>query len=267
MVVSLYTLLGCPAGAALVEGAYADPLPAAHAHNDYLHERPLLDALEHGFTSVEADVFLVDGELLVAHTRGELQRENTLRRLYLEPLRDRVAQVGGSVYPGGGRFQLLIDIKADGEQTYAALSKLLAEFSEIITVVNEQGVQRRPVDVVVSGDRPIRSMAAQSVRYAAVDGRLSDLDSDLPVHLMPLLSDRWGDHFQWQGQGPIDEPQRQKLEDIVAKAHAAGRRLRFWAMPDTPPAWQLFRDLGVDHINTDDLAGLAKFLRSEPKHR
>src|SRR5688500_5242918 len=39
-------------------------LPHAHAHNDYLHDRPLLDALDHGFNSVEADIFLVDGQLL-----------------------------------------------------------------------------------------------------------------------------------------------------------------------------------------------------------
>ena len=36
------------------------PLPRAHAHNDYEHPRPLLDALSHGFCSVEADVHLVD---------------------------------------------------------------------------------------------------------------------------------------------------------------------------------------------------------------
>ena len=43
------------------------PLPQAHAHNDYEHDRPLRDALDPGFTSVEADVWLVDGKLLVAH--------------------------------------------------------------------------------------------------------------------------------------------------------------------------------------------------------
>ncbi len=36
-------------------------LSQAHAHNDYHHALPLLDALAHGFCSVEADVFLVDG--------------------------------------------------------------------------------------------------------------------------------------------------------------------------------------------------------------
>ena len=36
----------------------ADPalLIHAHAHNDYEHARPLLDALDHGFCGVEADV-------------------------------------------------------------------------------------------------------------------------------------------------------------------------------------------------------------------
>jgi putative flavoprotein involved in K+ transport len=42
------------------------PLPNAHSHNDYLRPRPLLDALDQGFCGVEADVFLVDGDLLVA---------------------------------------------------------------------------------------------------------------------------------------------------------------------------------------------------------
>jgi hypothetical protein len=46
-----------------------------HAHNDYLHDRPLLDALDAGFSSVEADIFLVDDQLLVAHTAREIDPE------------------------------------------------------------------------------------------------------------------------------------------------------------------------------------------------
>lgn len=237
------------------------PLPQAHSHNDYLHDRPLLDALAHGFTSVEADVFLVDGGLWVAHTEHELKPENTLRRLYLDALRDRIRTVGGTVYPGGERFQLLIDIKSDAEPTYAVLSRTLAEYGDIITVVREGRVLPKAVEVVVSGNRPIGTMTAQRVRYAGIDGRMSDVASDLPVHLMPLLSDRWGAHFQWQGEGPIEPSERQKLAGFVDSAHAAGRRVRFWATPETPQAWQLLRAVGVDHINTDDLSGLAAFLR------
>ena len=56
------------------------PLTRAHAHNDYLHARPLLDALDHGFCSVEADIYLVDGQLLVAHDRNKVDPRRTRNR-------------------------------------------------------------------------------------------------------------------------------------------------------------------------------------------
>lgn len=54
------------------------PLPKAHAHNDYEHERPLFDALEHGFCSVEADIGFIDGELRVAHDQEDARPGRTL---------------------------------------------------------------------------------------------------------------------------------------------------------------------------------------------
>ena len=65
-----------------------EPLLQAHAHNDYEHERPLLDALAQGFTSVEADVHLIGKKLLVAHNARDIQADKTLQSLYLNPLRD-----------------------------------------------------------------------------------------------------------------------------------------------------------------------------------
>src|SRR5438552_17864850 len=75
------------------------PLTRAHAHNDYEHTRPLRDALDHGFCSIEADVWLVDGKLLVAHDRGKVKPDRTLQALYLDPMRERVRRNGGRLYP------------------------------------------------------------------------------------------------------------------------------------------------------------------------
>src|SRR5689334_9637589 len=102
------------------------PLPRAHAHNDYEHKRPLLDALEQGFCSVEADVYLVGQELLVAHTSRDLKPERTLEKLYLAPLKERVRANGGRVYREGPAFYLMIDVKTDAKATYAAVNKVLA---------------------------------------------------------------------------------------------------------------------------------------------
>lgn len=98
------------------------PLQRAHAHNDYEHDRPLLDALSHGFTSVEADIYLVDGELLVGHDPADLVPGRTLQSLYLDPLARRVRANHGRVYQGSDlSLQLLVDIKNTGAATYTEL--------------------------------------------------------------------------------------------------------------------------------------------------
>ena len=258
--VGLLTAACRPAAAAEVE-----PLSQAHAHNDYLHERPLLDALDHGFTSVEADIFLVDGKLLVAHTRRELEPDRTLQKLYLDPLRQRVRKHDGSVYGDGKPFHLLIDFKSDGEATYAALDKVLAEYAEMLSRVEDGKYHRGAVEISISGDRPIETITAAPLRYAGIDGRLGDLDSDVPAHLMPLVSDNWNYTFRWRGTGEMKEAERQKLHDYVQRAHDAGRKIRFWASPDRVEVWRELQAAGVDMINTDDLAGLESFLRGQDK--
>ena len=245
------------------EPSVVQPLANAHAHNDYMHERPLLDALDHGFTSVEADIFLVDGKLLVAHEKRQLNPQRTLETLYLDPLRQRVRANGGSVYAGGGPFTLLIDIKSDGKSTYEALAEVLAQYEDVFSVVRDGKLEAKAVTAVISGNRPLELMAAEKVRFAGVDGRLSDLDSDAPAAYMPLVSDNWATNFKWRGRGPISDAEREKLSGAVAKAHARGRRIRFWATPETVDAWRVLAEAGVDMINTDNLAGLEKFLRDQ----
>jgi hypothetical protein len=124
----LIILSGC-LSVAFAADAPPQPLPSAHAHNDYLHKRPLLDALEHGFCSVEADVFLVRGDLLVAHTALDIRAERTLQALYLDPLRARARANGGRVYPHGPTITLLVDFKVDLINTddLAGLQKFLIE--------------------------------------------------------------------------------------------------------------------------------------------
>ncbi len=241
---------------------YARPVPLlqAHAHNDYHHPRPLYDALAHGFSSVEADIFLEDGELLVAHERSELRRERTLEALYLEPLRRLITENGGSVLRDGPRFTLHIDIKTDAGDTYRALAPVLASYGDILDSVEDGNVTRRAVTAIVSGNRPQELMEAESIRHAGIDGRLSDLDSEKPAHLMPLISDHWGRNFAWRGDGAISPEERETLRGIIEKVHGKGRRVRFWATPEVPALWEELYAAGVDYINTDDLCGLEEFL-------
>ena len=248
------------------EVVLGEPHAAAHAHNDYEHDRPLLDALEHGFTSVEADVWLVDGELRVAHDLVDTRAGVTLESLYLDPLDELVRQGGHSVYPGwDGSLQLLIDIKSEGEATYAAIEKELAEHPRLMTRFAKGKVTEGPVTAVISGNRPLATMQATDKRFGFYDGRSADLASGATAALMPLVSDNWTKLFTWQGVGPMPETERAELHAYVETAHSKGYRVRFWATPDQAgPArdaiWTELHNAGVDHINTDDLAALDAFL-------
>ena len=115
--------------------------------------------------------------------------------------------------------------------------------------------------MVVTGNRPPAKPAEATHRYFGLDGRVSDLDSDLPSHLMPMISDNWTSHFTWKGDGPMPAGERAKLQEIVRKAHAANRVVRFWETPENESVWRELRSSGVDLIGTDQLDRLAAFLR------
>jgi hypothetical protein len=243
------------------------PLWRAHAHNDYEHPRPLLDALDHRFGSLEADIFLVGDQLLVAHDPVDLDPARTLESLYLDPLSARVRANHGSVYRGYRKpLQLLIDIKTEGSSTYLELDRHLKRYKHLFTTYAHGRVLPGPVTAVISGDRAARTpMEAQTVRRAFYDGRLADLATSAPASFVPLISDNWTLNFTWLGVGAFPDAERQKLRTIIGTAHARGQKVRFWATPDVAgPArdalWAELLAADVDYINTDDLAGLEAFL-------
>jgi hypothetical protein len=231
------------------------PLPHAHAHNDYRHPRPLLDALDRGFCSVEADIFLVDGELLVGHDRGELRAGRTLQSLYLDPLRARVERNSGRVYPGGPPFMLLVDIKRDGSEVYAVLREVLASYRTMLCGVEDGLYRERAIQVVISGDCPRTDIVADAQRFCGIDGRLGDLDSTAPAHLMPLISDRWSTHFSWRGDGdfPVHGSQSRHLPEaqVKTKSPAPGQVTLSARIPPCVFAWNaprmacIFRKIGA----------------------
>jgi len=237
------------------------PLVQAHAHNDYLHERPLADALSHGFWSVEADVWLTNGVLLVAHDFDKTSPEKTLQKLYLDPLRTFV-KTNGSIR-GAPPLTLLIDVKSEAEATWAALRDVLKNYADILTGFESNATRTNAVIAIISGERAEATMAGERVRFAALDGRLPDLNGNRPVALVPLVSDNWTKHFQWRGAGPLPDDERAKLRAMVQRTHAQGRRLRLWAAPDNPTGWKELREAGVDLLNTDHLRELEIFLRAE----
>lgn len=253
-------LLTTAAFAAEIPGSFS---PRAHAHNDYLHARPLADAMSHGFRSIEADIWLTNGLLLVAHDFKDTSPERTLQKLYLDPLRTFVKT--NTLVSAASTITLLVDVKSAAEPTYAVLKNVLANYDDILTQFKGNRIQTNAVMVIISGNRAAATMRTEPARWAAMDGRLSDLESNPAVALVPLISDNWTKHFQWRGNGPLPKEEKLKLHALVSQAHSQGRRLRLWAAPDAEAGWNELFEAGVDLLNTDKLAGMEKFLRTRSR--
>jgi len=242
------------AGVELVSSAY---LPRSHSHNNYLSQRPLTEALERGFASIEVDVFLVDGQLLVAHDLEDVRPSGTLASMYLDPLGARVRRNGGSVYgPDDPPLQLLVDVKSDADATYRALDETLGRYADMLTTWTDGRPSPGAVTVVLSGNRAIQLVANARVRYLALDGRVDEEHASVPVELIPLVSMDWEKLRSANLPGKLAE-----AEGIVADLHGEGRKVRFWGTPDTENVWTSLADIGVDYIGTDDVPRLDRLLR------
>lgn len=240
--------------------APADPSAAVvtrlHGHNDYLQPVPLRTALQLGLGSVEADVFLVDGELRVGHERWQLRAGRTLAAMYLQPLAAHAAANGGRVRADGAPFVLLVDIKADGAAVYAVLRAELAALAPtpgLLTRFVGERIEPGAITVLLSGSRPRELVAAEPERWCALDGRLVDLQARVPppTASMPWISDAWSRISDWRGSDELLPDERERIAALVALAHAQGRELRFWGAPDRVEAWSALFALGVDRIGTD----------------
>ncbi len=236
------------------------PLPNAHAHNDYEQSRPLLDALDNGFTSVEADVHLIGDTLYVAHNRPTIRNSAaTLENLYLKPLTERIRQNNGQVLAGyKGPFYLMIDAKTNADSTYRAIDKVLQRYRSILTTGAKN--QLGPVTVVLSGNRPMQTVAKAKQHLLALDGRPSDLGKGYALAIMPIVSDSYQSQLSWRGQGDIPTEEFQKLRQLVDKTHGEGKKLRLWASPEDPIVWTKLREAGVDFISTDQQELVRDFL-------
>lgn len=228
-------------------------LAHAHAHNDYRHDKPLREAIARGFTCVEADVHLVNGELYLGHWFPAISADQTLRRQYLEPLNALLSRQQGKVYPAfDGIFYLMVDIKTDAVKTCTALRNQILQFPLF---------QNNPhFRVFVSGNRAIDRLLNDPAQVLALDGRLSDLSGSAHASVMPVISDNFRKFFKWRGEGPMPVAERERLSAFAETAHRQGKKLRFWAIPDEPVAWETLLDSGVDLISTDDLKGLEQVL-------
>lgn len=228
----------------------------AHSHNDYENAVPFWAAYHAGFGSIEADIFLVNNNLLVAHEEKELATARTLESLYLQPLQTTIEKQNGFVYSDTTKkLQLLIDVKTD---SIATLNKLIEILKNYPTLISNRSLQ-----FVITGGRPVPEKFANYPDYILFDGIVGQHYSKKALAKIVMLSSSFKDYSTWKGVGAILPKEKKRLVDEIKKAHTLHKAIRFWEAPDFVEAWLTFMKLKVDFINTDHIETIASFLQKQ----
>jgi len=226
----------------------------AHAHNDYLHAIPFHTAYNAGFKSIEADVYPVNGILLVAHNKSAIQSQRSLKNLYTGPLLMEMMKNPKR------KVNLLIDVKENYKES---LKLLIQDLKPLKKYLYTDKNKNNPLTILISGERPPPVEYKNYPKYIFFDDDLKLFHSPKEWKRVGLVSLSFQRYSYWNGEGTITNKDKNILTQVIDSVHQAGKPIRFWAAPDNENSWNLQMKLGVDLIGTDKIEKFADYLKAK----
>lgn len=238
-------------------GAAAAQSPVLiHSHNDYAQRVPFYQAYAQQVSSIEADVFLHDGQLLVGHDVEDLRADMTFEALYVEPIVTLFARNGGRAFRDSDQtLQLMVELKSETDPTLRAVAALLGRWPEVF----DPEVNPAAVRVAVTGRVPAPEAFDRYPRFLGFDGAWDADYTPEQLERIALISTNFRDFSQWNGKGTIIPAEKERLEQVIDRAHEQGKPVRFWNAPEGTTVYYTFYDMGIDYINTDNPEVCAAF--------
>ncbi|HMP31462.1 MAG TPA: hypothetical protein PKD85_17810, partial [Saprospiraceae bacterium] len=230
--------------------------PLVHSHNDYFQKLPLHTAVGAGAHSIEIDIIFSNNRLMVAHDQRDLPTAKTIDHLYFKPLINIYNNDTNALKD----VQIMIDIKNEPQKVLIELEKVVNALPEFKKMLLTHKIK----PLVISGSKPKSYQGWPS--YILFDHqRLEDIDQ-IPLDKVAFFSFSFRNFTNWNGKGRLTKKDEQALSNYIEKVHALGKKIRFWATPDTKSSWYSLSSIGVDYINTDQPWECAAYLRSLSKN-
>ncbi|KPV77389.1 uncharacterized protein RHOBADRAFT_33539 [Rhodotorula graminis WP1] len=246
-------------------------------------ENELRHALKDGATWLGVDLWLVDGEVLVASSQSSLDPSRTFSATVVQPLlrifspqddstikmHRRRSSVYAHVKPHSP-FQLVIRLRTPATTTFPyVVSDLepLHDASLLTMYCPNAGSSTAGLITVVSSSAngaemvPFEQLSAvQGQRFVYRDAPLAAFDSDealadsnIDPALTPVAAGALVEVTGWDGQKSLSDEQRERIRAQVERAHAHGLKVRFEALPNFPvhvreQCRQALLTLGADYL-------------------
>jgi hypothetical protein len=226
-------------------------LSRAHSHNDYSQPIPFNHAYNRGFGAIEADVFLINGKLFVAHDQDNALKGHLLVAQYLQPLKMALSRDTSRL------VTLLVDLKGD---YHSSLPELLRELKPLQPFMKKQGFEGR-LRILISGNRPPPEEFRNYPEYISFDEDFLHTYDPESLSRISQISLRFSNYSSWKGVGKLPERDSLALQTVIHAAHSLHKPIRFWDAPDNAAGWTELIKLGADVIGTDHIDALASFLK------
>jgi alkaline phosphatase len=226
-----------------------------HSHNDYEQAEPLTNALRNKVYAFEADIYLVNDTLKVAHDKKDLATAPSLNSLYIQPIVN-LFKVNHNRISSDSKYApvLMIDIKENGDAVLNALVKMLSAYSPVF----DRKINPKAVQIVISGDRGAISKWKSWPSFMLFDGRINEQYDKVQLKRVAFISDSYFNYAKQQ------ETTDSLIKQLATKTHQVKKLLRLWAIPDNSSSWIHLKKLGVDISNTDKVEECRKYF--DAKH-
>ncbi|MEG2613579.1 MAG: alkaline phosphatase [Alistipes sp.] len=219
-----------------------------HSHNDYAQRVPFYQAYAQQVYSIEVDLFLEEGKLLVGHDQEDLDDDRSFEKLYIEPMVTLFERNEGRPWSGSEMLlQLMIEVKSETAPTMKAVVDLLAKYPQVFDPAKNIYAAR----VAITGRIPEPEEFAQYPSYVMFDGDPEVDYTPEQLRHVGLFSANFRNYTHWHGKGSILPAERQKLKEVIDHAHSLDRPIRFWGAPEGATVYHTFYNMGIDYINTD----------------
>jgi glycerophosphoryl diester phosphodiesterase len=221
-----------------------------HSHNDYSRPEAFYHAFNAGAGAIEADVYLRNGRLVVAHDTTAAKQQISLDKMYLQPI---LKEFKTRPRP----LNLVIDLKG----AYAPiLTELLKELKQLKHLI-KSGNNNKPLTIIITGNRPPPAGYNAYPPYITFDDDLQLPHTPEQWKRVAQVSLNFENYSKWRGENTLPLVDERVLKSVINAVHASGKRIRFWAAPDNKAGWQKLMELKADILSTDKIDELKELLK------
>jgi hypothetical protein len=248
-------------------------LPIGHSHNDYLQKRPLYEAIELGFGSIEIDICLTGKkELKVAHIPWFLAGKKDIDELYFTPIAKMIEEKDPRFnYSKEFPLNLLIDFKKNADSTYKYLKLVFIKYSKYITQYYKgKVIYKGPLVINITGNQPWNALMKDSVTYCLMDGPIwltdssidhkgfSDIDTSRLKYMGRVAND-WQSLMAFKKHFKSEDEFCSSVKANLQQYHDHGLTTRFHGVPNNEKAWMIIAKCGAHWFNVDKLQRFSGF--------